>query len=188
VRRFEKRLNDASVRWRYGHAMAVPHDPPSPGRHAAVMVLDHLRPGPNIGAILRTASVFDIHEVHIVGTPYFETATATDAIYHVPMRRLTTVAESLRLLRESGYTIFVLENTDDAGPNDFLHRVALPEKSAFVVGNERHGISFSPRDFPELRWIMIQQFGHTRCLNVATAANLALYEYVRQHGASPSAD
>ena len=38
-----------------------------PGRHDLILVLDHLKRGFNIGKIFRSADVFSINQIHIVG-------------------------------------------------------------------------------------------------------------------------
>lgn len=62
----------------------------------------------------------------------------------------------------------------------------LAKKSAFVLGHEEWGHSFNLDDYPEASSVAIPQYGQVESLNVAVAASIVMYEYVRQH--QPNAD
>jgi tRNA G18 (ribose-2'-O)-methylase SpoU len=89
--------------------------------------------------------------------------------------------ESFSDLKARGYSIFAFDMHGEAR----LGRISLPEKSAFVFGNEGKGISF---DFAShgVRVLSIPQFGSMESLNVSVAASIAMYEYVRERGESPT--
>ncbi len=180
IRRLERRLADASIRWRHGHAMRRPHAPASPGPFPLVMVCDHLHPRENIGRIIRAAESFGAREVHLVGTMVFDPATATTALHRIPLRHYASVEQCFTALRREGYAIVALETPDDLPPSAPLQRADLPERCALVVGNEKRGISFTPGEHPDVRWISVARFGDTECLDVASAAAIALYEWTRQ--------
>ena len=182
LRQLERKLADASMRWRYGHAMRRPHEPPQPGPHPLVMVCDGLFPRHNIGRIIRSAEVFGAREVHLIGTPVFDTAPAVTALHRIPLKRFESREACFASLREQGYTLVVLETIDEPGPEEVVQTAAMPERAAFVVGNETHGIGFSREQHPDARWMTIRMYGQTPCLDVATAAGVAMYEWVRQHG------
>ena len=57
----------------------------------------------------------------------------------------------------------------------------ITQKTAFVVGHEENGLSFSPNNYDKVIPIAIEQFGKTESLNVAVAASICLYEYSKQH-------
>jgi tRNA G18 (ribose-2'-O)-methylase SpoU len=62
-----------------------------------------------------------------------------------------------------------------------LPTLDFPRKSAFIFGHEEFGICFQKADFPDVRSVMIPQFGRVQSLNVSVAASIVMYEYVRQH-------
>lgn len=82
-------------------------------------------------------------------------------------------------LRADGYTIYAVDNTPGYDPQP-IYSVTMPEKSAFVYGEEGPGI---PDEIIAAcdEMIYIPQFGTVRSLNVAQAAAVVMYEYSRQH-------
>ena len=61
------------------------------------------------------------------------------------------------------------------------HSLSLPEKSAFIVGNEGLGLCFDPADYPDVKCLAIPLIGNMESLNVSVAASIIMYEYNRQH-------
>jgi len=68
---------------------------------------------------------------------------------------------------------------ETAEPSQSLVEAVLPEKSTFLFGNERFGLSEQ-----ELEWadgvLRIPTSGIKNSLNVANACSMVLYEYCRQ--------
>lgn len=148
----------------------------SPGIHRLVVVLDHLKPRFNIGKIFRSAEAFGAEAVHLIGTDFFDPAPAMGSFKWVPARFYETFAQSYRQLHKCGYAVFIL----DPGAPSELPYTNLPAKCAFVFGHEEFGFSFRPDDYPDLSAVSLPQLGKVQSLNVAVAASLAMYEYVRQ--------
>ncbi len=148
----------------------------TPGIHKCIIVLDGLKPAFNIGKIFRSAEAFGCHEVHLIGTDFFDPAPARGAFKYVPAKFHKRFISCYADLLERGYTPFILE-PGQGGP---VMDVALPEKSAFVFGHEEFGISFEPDLFSEVRRLTIPQYGRSQSLNVSVAASIILYEYTRQ--------
>ena len=149
-----------------------------PGPHPFVLVLDHMKAGFNVAKIFRSAEVFGAKEVHLINIGPFDPAPGKGGFKKVPARFFEEFAESYRELRAGGYTIFMLA----AGAEASLVSTPLPEKSAFVLGHEEWGHSFTPAEFPDVQAISIPQYGEIESLNVAIAASVSMYEYIRQHG------
>ena len=149
-----------------------------PGIHKCIVVLDGLKPTFNIGKIFRSAETFGCHEVHLIGTDFFDPAPGMGAFKWVPAHFHQRFMTCYTQLLERGYTPFILE----PARGEAIMDTALPEKSAFVFGHEEHGISFEPDLYPEVKRLTIPQYGRSQSLNVSVAASIILYEYTRQHG------
>ena len=147
------------------------------------MVLDNLKASFNIPKIFRSADAFGAAEVHLIGTDFFDPKPAMGSFKWVPALFHDNFSSCYHELLKRGYTMFVLE----PGGGEFLHRVKLPEKSAFIMGHEEFGICFDKGDYPEIKTLKIEQLGKVQSLNVSIAASVVMYEYFRQHNSSPGA-
>lgn len=148
----------------------------TPGIHQCIIVLDGLKPTFNIGKTFRSAEAFGCHEVHLIGTDFFDPGPAMGAFKYVPAKFHSRFMSCYAELLERGYTPFILE----PGRGNPVMDVDLPAKSAFVFGHEEFGISFEPDLFPEVERLNIPQYGRSQSLNVSVAASIILYEYTRQ--------
>jgi tRNA G18 (ribose-2'-O)-methylase SpoU len=149
-----------------------------PGPHAFIVVLDHMKAGFNVAKIFRSAEVFGAQEVHLINIGPFDPAPGKGGFKKVPARFFESFAESYADLSERGYRIFMLSTASE----NSLTSLPLPEKAAFVLGHEEWGHSFNPEDYPDIEGLSIPQYGEIESLNVAIAASVAMYEYVRQQG------
>ena len=174
-------LRSQRTRRRFSEALARGAGEARAGRHEFVIVADHLRPWRNAGAILRTADAFGARAMYVVGTEFFDPKAAMGALKHVPLRFFRDFAEAHAALVSEGYTVYVLVPPLDGEPARHLHETELPAKTAFVVGNETSGLSFTPEAFQGVLRLGIEQYGKMPCLNASVAAGLAMYEYATQH-------
>lgn len=154
----------------------------TPGIHSYIIVLDNLKPTFNIGKIFRSAEAFSAHEVHLIGTDFFDPSPAVGAFKYVPARFHETFDTCYQDLTKRGYRLFTLE--PEAGRS--LIDIQLPERSAFIFGHEEFGISFEKSDYEDIGVLQIPQFGRSQSLNVSVAASIVMYEYIRQHGTGSS--
>jgi len=148
-----------------------------PGEHQFILVLDHLQAGFNVPKIFRSAEAFGAHELHLINVEAFDPAPAKGAFRKVPAKFYDNVEECFTDLKERGYSLFTLE----ADKGETLYESKLPEKSAFILGNEDNGISFDYASYPEISCLSIPHFGETESLNVSIAASIVMYEYLSQH-------
>lgn len=148
-----------------------------PGLHDVVLILDNLKSGFNVPKIFRSGETFSVREIHLINIEPFDPAPAKGALRKVPARWHDNFASSYTELKQHGYTFFTLE----ADCCNNLINTSLPQKSAFIFGNEGLGICFNKQDYPDIQCLSIPQFGSTESLNVSVAASIVLYEYVRQH-------
>ncbi len=148
-----------------------------PGQHKFILILDHLQAGFNVPKIFRSAEAFGAHEIHLINVDAFDPAPAKGAFRKVPAKFHDNVDDCFNQLKERGYRLFTLE----ADKGEVLCETKLPEKSAFILGNEDNGISFDYSSYPEIACLSIPHFGVTESLNVSIAASIVMYEYISQH-------
>lgn len=147
-----------------------------PGVHEFIVVLDQMKAGFNVAKIFRSAEAFGAHEIHLVNIGPFDPAPGKGAFKKVPARFFDSFDQSYRELTERGYQIVRLEGGCECSLTDF----SMERKTAFVLGHEEWGHSFSREDYPDIKSVSIPQFGQVESLNVSVAASIVMYEYVRQ--------
>ena len=148
-----------------------------PGEHRFILILDHLQAGFNVPKIFRSAEAFGAFEIHLINVDAFDPAPAKGAFRKVPAKFFDNISDCFEQLKERGYSLFTLE----ADKGTTLYEAELPEKSAFILGNEDRGISFDASSYPEIECLSIPHFGVTESLNVSIAASIVMYEYISQH-------
>ncbi len=148
-----------------------------PGPHSCILVLDGLKPNFNVAKIFRSAQALGCQEVFLVNIPFFDPYPAKGAFKQTKSRSFKTFAEAYEVLFSEGFEVFVMDPNADQS----LGVLALPKKSAFVVGHEEFGLSFDSGEFKGLQRLKIAQFGQVQSMNVSIAASLAAFEYNRQH-------
>lgn len=142
----------------------------------AVIVLDNIRSLSNVGAFFRTADAFRIEAIYLCGItacpPHREIhKTALGADESVDWRYFDTTAEACEYLKSSGYRIFAVEQVEDSiSLNDF----EVPEKSAYIFGNEVDGIDDDVLPYCE-QAVEIPQEGTKHSLNVAVTGGIVMY-------------
>jgi tRNA G18 (ribose-2'-O)-methylase SpoU len=148
----------------------------APGVHEFIIVLDRMKAGFNVAKIFRSAEAFGAHEVHLIDIGPFDPAPAKGAFKKVPARFFSDFNESYRDLINRGYDLYALMPGDQAS----VLNLRFQSKSAFVLGHEEYGLSFDLADYPQINRLSIPQFGQVQSLNVAVAASVVMFEYVRQ--------
>ena len=148
-----------------------------PGPHKFVIVLDNLKAGFNVPKIFRTAEAMGASAVHLINIGPFDPAPAKGSFRKVPARFHDEFDSCYQELNEQGYTFFTLEPDSEKTIFD----ITLPEKCAFVMGNEEFGIQFNREDFADIQSLSIPQYGDVESMNVSIAASIMMFEYVRQH-------
>lgn len=149
------------------------------------LLLDNVRSGLNVGSMFRTADAFALEHIYLCGItaqpPHREilkTALgSTDTVhwsYHEAAKTL------LQQLKSEGYQIWAVEQTTD---KVWLQEFApLPDQRyVFILGNEVEGVDNELLAFCEGA-LEIPQFGTKHSLNVAVAAGIVTWEFVRKGG------
>lgn len=149
-----------------------------------VVVLDNVRSRMNVGSVFRTADAFRLAEVVLVGItdqpPHPEIhKTALGATESVAWVHFSQGADALGYLREKGYAIWVVEQTDRSVPLDEL-QLEPGHPVAVVLGNEVYGVQ--PPWLEGCQGALeIPQHGTKHSLNVAVAAGIVLYSLSRPY-------
>lgn len=86
--------------------------------------------------------------------------------------------KTLDFLKKEGYTFYAGILNDESHS---LFETQFSEKCVIVVGNEGNGISKEMQSLCD-KFVIIPMPGGAESLNVATAASVMVYEYLRQRG------
>jgi tRNA G18 (ribose-2'-O)-methylase SpoU len=144
-----------------------------------ILIADHLMTPDNIGAMIRLADNIGASEVcflgnedeHRLGKVRRAAASSRDNI-----RWYFSEQTVLRKIVPEGKQIVAIETADNA---TCIYDTKLPDDVAFIVGNERQGLSDALLGQCDLV-VYIPVPGPTRSLNVSHAAAVALFEWQRQ--------
>ena len=148
-----------------------------------VVVADNIRSLHNVGALFRTADAFGMEALWLCGItavpPNREIhKTALGAEMNVPWCFFRDVTEAISQLKEAGYRILAVEQTDKAILlEDFVANPA--KKYALIFGNEVEGVSAAAVALCDGA-IEIPQTGTKHSLNVSVAAGVVLWEVFKQ--------
>jgi TrmH family RNA methyltransferase len=151
----------------------------------AVAVLHEVRDPGNAGTILRSADAAGAGGVVFAGSsvdaynPKSVRASA-GSIFHVPVVRDVATQDAIGGLRRRGFTIVAM----DAHGEEDLFEAGVPSSPAFVFGNEAHGLPPAILDAADRR-VRVPHAGRAESLNLAAAATVCLFEWVRR-GRAPA--
>lgn len=145
-----------------------------------IVILDEMEDPHNLGAILRTADAVGVHGVIIpkrrsVGLTQTVAKASAGAIEHVPVVRVTNIAQTIDRLKEEN--IWVV-GSDEAGADDY-RTLAGDMAVALVIGNEGKGVSRLVKE--KCDWMVkLPMIGAIPSLNASVAASLFMYEIFRK--------
>lgn len=143
-----------------------------------IIILDGVEDPHNLGSILRTADAVGAHGVIIpkrraVGLTSVVAKTSTGAIEHVPVVRVTNLAQTIDLLKSRGIWVFA---TDMTGKS--YTKWDVKGALALVIGNEGKGVSRLVKESCD-ELLTIPMVGHVQSLNASVAAAVLMYEVFR---------
>lgn len=146
-----------------------------------VLLLDGIEDPHNLGAIVRTAWLMDVHGVIIpedraVGLTPTAHKVACGGVEHVPVMAVHGFDSTLQALKDQGYWVFGLSHK--AAKNVF--EMNIPEKIVWAIGAEDKGLRITTeRMCDEL--VSIPQISAQASYNASVATAIALTETYRQH-------
>ena len=147
---------------------------------ALVLVLDHVTDQGNLGAIVRSAEVVGAAGVVIpkaraagVGVGAFKTSAG--AVLHLPIAQVPNLAAALETLKDHGF--WVGGSTEHA--HDGVWDAPMGGRLCLVMGSEGSGISRLVLDRCDFT-CKLPQRGRVESLNVAQAATVMCYEWLRR--------
>lgn len=153
-------------------------------KNPIVLILDNVRSGLNVGSIFRTADAFALEKIILCGItpqpPHREILkTALGATDSVQWEYYANITEVVRDLKERGYQIWPVEQTDQSVSLDTL-LLRPDQRYAFIFGNEVNGVSEAALALLQ-ESIEIPQFGTKHSLNVAVSVGIVVWHLVSRH-------
>ncbi len=148
-----------------------------------VLVLDNIRSGLNTGSAFRTADAFALEAVFLCGItarpPHREILkTAIGATRSVAWKYFPHSTAALVALRQMGYSIQLVEQTDEAVPLQMFNW-DTNQPLALVFGNEVKGIGEELLQLADGA-IEIPQYGTKHSLNVSVCMGIVVWHCFRQ--------
>ena len=144
-----------------------------------IVIADHLLTPDNMGALIRLADNIGATAICFLGKEddhHLSKVRRAAASSRDNIRWYFSEETDLRKIVPKGKEIVAIETTDNA---TCIYDTSLPDNIAFLVGNERYGVSellLSQCD----KIVYIPVPGPTRSLNVSHATAVALFEWQRQ--------
>jgi len=155
--------------------------------NALILLLDHVTDQGNLGAIVRSAEVVGAAGVIIpkaraagVGVGAFKTSAG--AVLHLPIAQVSNLAAAIETLKEHGF--WVGGSTEHA--HDSVWDAPMGGRLCLVMGSEGNGISRLVLDRCDFT-CKLPQRGRVESLNVAQAATVMCYEWLRRESAEMAA-
>ena len=158
----------------------------SPGQYrelpesGIVLVLDNIRSAHNVGSAFRTSDAFKVDRIVLCGIcavpPSAEIhKSALGAEDSVPWEHVGDTLEAVARLREEGYRIVAVEQTENSVKlGEF--RPVPGERYALIFGNEVDGVQQSVVDASDFA-LEIPQYGTKHSLNVSVSIGVVLWQF-----------
>lgn len=152
------------------------------------LILENIRSAYNVGAIFRTADGAGVQKIFLIGytpapidrfgrvQPEIE-KTSLGANREIEWEHSDSVEKVLVTLQASGVTVVVAEQSEQS---ILLPDFVVPEKVAYVVGNEVEGVSREAQKQADVV-VEIPMLGTKESLNVSVATGIILYHQLRKN-------
>lgn len=147
-------------------------------RSKAIMIFENIDYNINIGCAIRSNNAFLGKAVYICGRRRYDKRPTAGTGHYENVYHADTTEEVINYVKSLGYIVYAIDNIMEYNPINLMD-VTLPERSAFVFGEEGPGLSQGSIDLCD-NMLYIGMYGSVRSLNVAVAAGIVQYEYARQ--------
>lgn len=134
----------------------------------------------NKSSVIRSNNAFLGRKVYIVGKRRYDVRGAVGTRHYEHVEHSEELAPLIESLIAEGYVVCAVDNIPEYSPQN-LFDVELPEKVAFLYGEEGLGLSAEAIELCNGPMIQVQMYGSVRSLNVAQCAAVLMAEYSRQH-------
>jgi tRNA G18 (ribose-2'-O)-methylase SpoU len=148
-----------------------------------IVILDNIRSLNNIGSVFRTSDAFLIEKIILCGItakpPHKDIQkTALGATESVEWEYIQETSAALKNLKESGFTIVSIEQTENAVElQNFT--IETGKKYAVIFGNEVKGVQQEVVNESDY-CIEIPQFGTKHSFNISVSAGIVLWEFFKK--------
>lgn len=144
------------------------------------IILDEIEDPHNLGSILRTAECTGVHGVIIpkrrsVGLTATVLKTSAGAAEHIPVARVTNLAQTIQFMKEAGIWI---AGADVSASSD-VYGMKYDMPLALVIGNESKGLGRLIQEKCDFL-LKLPMAGRLNSLNASVAAGVFMYEVLRQ--------
>jgi 23S rRNA (guanosine2251-2'-O)-methyltransferase len=146
-----------------------------------VLALDGITDVHNLGALMRSADLFNADAVIVPGHRSAKDSDvvakiSSGASAFVPLFEVTNLVRTLGRLKDAGFWIYGADTDGQPAP-----RTNLAGNTALVLGSEGRGISRLVRETCDAL-VCIPARGHVDSFNVSVAGGILMYEIRRQQG------
>ena len=154
------------------------HKPATPLKRPRelILVCPDFKSNVNLSRILRLAGCAAIEKVIACGSGKVDPTIARAAVDHVEVQRKRSLVPVLKKLRQEGFQLVGLEQTDRSSS---IYEFDFQRRTAIVIGHERLGIQAEEMALLD-ELIEIPVYGLPHSYNVVTATTMAVYEYCKQ--------
>ena len=130
----------------------------------------------NLSRIVRLAGCVAVDKIIVCGSDKVDPKIARDGAELVKIEKRNSLAPVLKNLRDEGYQLIGLEQTNDS---QSIFDFRFDRKTVLVIGHERLGITEDQLTLLHA-CIEIPVYGLPHSYNVVTATTMAVYEYCKQ--------
>lgn len=139
----------------------------------------------NVGTLIRAADALGADQVWLTtdsADPEGPKAVRASAgsVFHMPVVRGMSIDDVPGRAREAGLTLLVATGDGDVDITSQQGKELLAAPTAWVFGNEAHGVASALRDAADAR-VRIPLRGRAESLNIATAAAICLHSSASAH-------
>ena len=147
------------------------------------ILLDNVRSLHNVGSTFRVSDAFRLEKIYlagITGTPPHREIhkTALGATESVAWEYFENAGEAARQLKEQGFKVIVIEQTNESIPLQQFHPKP-GTRYCLVFGNEVNGVSDEVIAWADLA-LEIPQSGTKHSLNISVCVGIVVWEVFRK--------